>query len=81
MTLKRYVATALFDVLLENSKRISISICKPRNYLDCITSKGKGPRIVDVSAMLALQTRVTLNSALYILVVGGFVRFGRGGII
>ena len=60
MTLRRYVDTALFDVFLEFSKRISISICKPRNYLDSDTSKEKGPLILDVSATLALQTRVTL---------------------
>ena len=59
-TLKRYVDTALFNVFLEFSKGISISIYKPRNYLDCVTSKGKGPRILDVLATLALQTRVTL---------------------
>ena len=53
MTLKRYVDTALFNVFLEFSKRISISICKPQNYLDCVTSKGKGPRILDASATLA----------------------------
>ena len=60
VTLKRYVDTALFNVFLEFSKRISISICKPRNYLECVTSKGKGPWILDVLATLALQTRVTL---------------------
>ena len=60
VTLRRYVDTALFDVFLEFSKRISISICKPRNYLDCVTSKEKGPHILDVLAMLASQTRVTL---------------------
>ena len=59
MTFRRYVDTALFDVFLEFSKRISISICKPQN-LDCVTSKGKGPQILDVSATLASQTRVTL---------------------
>ena len=61
MTLKRYVDIALFDVFLEYSKRISISICKPRNYLDCVTLKGKEPRILDVSATLESQTRVTLQ--------------------
>ena len=55
-----FVDTALFNVFLEFSKRISFSICKPQNYLDFVTSKGKGPGILDVSAMLALQTRVTL---------------------
>ena len=60
VTLKRYVDTALFNVFLEFSKRISISICKPQKYLDCVTSKGKGPQILDVSATLALQARVTL---------------------
>ena len=60
MTLKRYVDTTLSDVFLEFSKRISISICYPRNYLDCVTSKRKGPKILDVSAALASQTRVTL---------------------
>ena len=58
--LKRYVDTALFNVFLEFSKRISISICMPRNYLDCVTSKGRGRQILDVLATLALQTRVTL---------------------
>ena len=61
MTLRRYVDTALFDVLLEISERLSISICKLRYYLDCVTSKGKGPWILDVSATLASQTRVTLQ--------------------
>ena len=61
VTLKRNVDTALFNAFLEFSKRINISICKPRNYLDCVTSKGKGPRMLDVSATLALQTRVKLK--------------------
>ena len=60
MTLRCYIETALFDVFVEFSKRISISICKPQNYLDCMTAKGKGPQIPDVSATLASQTRVTL---------------------
>ena len=60
VTLRRYVDTALFDVFLEFSKRVSISICKFQNYLDCVTSKGKGPRILDVLATLASQTRVML---------------------
>ena len=60
VTFKHYVDTALFNVFLEVSKKISISICKPQNYLDCVTSKGKGLRILDVLAMLELQTRVTL---------------------
>ena len=60
MTLKRYVDTALFDVFLEFSKRTSISICKAQNYLDCVTSKGKEPRIIDVLATLVSQTRVTV---------------------
>ena len=58
VTLKRYVDTALFNVFLIFSK--SISICKPWNYLGCLTSKGKGPQILDVLATLASQTRVTL---------------------
>ena len=54
VTLKRYIDTSLFNVFLEFSKRIiSISICKTRNYLDCVTSKGKGPWICNVSATLA----------------------------
>ena len=60
VTFKRYVKTAFINVFLEFSKRISISICKPRNYLDCMTSKGKGPSMLDVSATLSLLTRVTL---------------------
>ena len=61
VTSKRYVDSALFNVFLEFQKKISISICKPQNYLDCVTSKGKGPLVLDVSATLALQTRVTLR--------------------
>ena len=38
-----------------NFKRIGISICKPRNYLDNVTLKGKGPRDLDVSAAIASQ--------------------------
>ena len=60
MTLNRNVDIVLFDIFLEFSKRISIRICKPKNYLDCVTSNGKGPRILDVSATLASQTRATL---------------------
>ena len=45
VTLRSYVDTALFYVFLEFTKRISVSICKPRNYLDCVTSKGKGRQI------------------------------------
>ena len=61
VTFKLYVDTALFNVFLEFPKRISISIFKPRNYLDCVTSKRKGLRFLHVSATLALQTRVTLR--------------------
>ena len=61
VTSKRYVDTALFNVFLEFSKIISTSICKPHNNLDCVTSKGKGPRVLDVSATLALLTRVRLR--------------------
>ena len=60
VTFKRYVDTTLFNVYLEFSKRISISICKPRKYLNLVTSKGKRPRVLGVSVTLALQTRLTL---------------------
>ena len=60
VTLKHYVDTTLFNVFLEFSKRISISICKPRNNLDCLTPNGKGQGILNVSATLASQTRVML---------------------
>ena len=39
-----------------NFKRIGISICKPRNYLDYVTWKGKGPQDLDVSAAIASQS-------------------------
>ena len=74
MMLRHYLDTTLFNVFLEFSKRISISICKPQNYLDCVTSKEKGPQILYVLAILASQTRVTLRYALYILDLHGFVR-------
>ena len=64
-----------------NFKRIGISICKPRNYLDYVTREGKGPRVLDVSAAIASQTRVRLRQR-----TGNFCNvwvcsFGIGGIV
>ena len=42
VTLVRYVDTALFYVYSGSLNRISISFVSI--YLDCVTSKGKGPR-------------------------------------
>ena len=81
VTWRRYVETALFDVFLEFSKIISISICKPQIYLDCVTSKENGLWILDVLATFASQNRVHYDSALYILVVRGFVCYGIRGIV
>ena len=81
VTLRGYVETALFYVFLEFSKIISISICKPKKYLDCVTSKEKGLWILDVLATFASQNRVHYDRALYILVVRGFVHYGIRGIV
>ena len=56
-TLRRHHVILPFPGILN---RISISICKLRNYLYCVTSKGKGPRTLDVSATFSVANQVTL---------------------
>ena len=58
VTLIRYVDTSLFYVFPGILKRISISICKLRNYLDCVTSKGKEPQILDVCSFAIIILEV-----------------------
>ena len=57
-----------------NFKRIGISICKPRNYLDYVTWKGKRAMGSSCFGCDSVSIRVTLRQLIEIFVTYGFVR-------